>query len=138
MQNDNEKKYLDALLGLKSGEKNERAIKIRVSPSSLDLLEELMGKMEWSIGIAINSCLTHTLTISEDFSFSDFDNFSLGDDFEPFELDLSVKNENRIFELAKANAMDLDEKYVSYILAKSIDLFQEVLLKNVDTKNGEK
>ncbi len=136
MQNDNERKYLDALLGLKSGEKNEGAIKIRVSPSSLDLIEKLMGKMEWSLDITINSCLTHTITISEDFNFSDFDSFSLADDFEPFELDLSVRNENRVSELAKDNAMDLDERFISYVLAKSIDLFQDVLLKKDAAKNG--
>lgn len=136
MQNDNETKYLDALLSLKPGKKNEEKIKIRVNPSSLDFIEKLMGKMEWSLDITINSCLTHTMTISDDFNFSDFDSFSLADDFEPFELYLSVKNENRISDLAKDNAMDLDERFISYVLAKSIKLFQDVLLKKDAAKNG--
>lgn len=137
MQNDNERKYLDALIGLKSDEKNEMELKVRLNPTSLDLIENLMSKMEWSLGIAINSCLTHTLTISEDLCFSDFAKFNLDDNFEPLEFDLSVKNQNRISDLAKANAMNLNERFISYILAKSIDLFQEILLKKDEYKNAE-
>lgn len=137
MPKNNESKYLDALLSLKSGEKSEETIKIRISPSSLDLVEKLMGKMEWSLDTAINSCLTHTINMREDFSFSDFDSFSLGDDFEPFELDLSIKNENRISSLAKANTIELDERLISYILTKSIQLFQKVLLKKDGDKSGK-
>lgn len=137
MQNDNERKYLDALIGLKSGEKNEGELKIRLNPTSLDLIEKLMSKMEWSLDMVINSCLTHTLTISEDLCFSDFAKFGLDDNFESLELNLSVKNQNRISDLAQANAMDLNERFISYILAKSIDFFQELLLKKDEYKNAE-
>ena len=137
MPNNNESKYLDALRGLKTGDKNKDIIKIRVSPLSLDLIEDLMDKMEWSLATAINSCITHTITISEALSFSDLDGFSLGDDFQPFELDLTVKNENRIFELAKNNNLEFHERFISYVLTKSIKHFQHVLLNKDGVENGK-
>lgn len=134
----NESKYIDALNSLKSGVKNEEKIKVRVNPRFLDLVEKIMNKMEWNISTAINSCITHTLSVNEVFSMADFEGFNLSDEFEPFELELTVKNENRIFEYAENNNLEFNEKYISYVLSESIRLFHDVLLGKVVVENGPK
>lgn len=137
MPTNNENKYLCALSRLKSDDENKLLIQVRLSPLSLDLLEDLMKKMEWNLATAINSCITHATSLSENLGFNNFNDFSLSDDFELLELDLSIKNENRMSNLAEKNNFEFNGRFISYVLIESIQIFLNVLLNNNGAKNGK-
>ncbi len=136
MPTNNENKYIDALNGLKSSVKNEEFTKVRIESCSLDVVEKIMDKMEWSLSTAINSCITYTISISKKISFSNFDNFNLSDEFESVELDLSVKNENRIIKFAEKKDLKFNERLISYVLTNSIQHFHSVIF-SVDGVENE-
>ena len=85
--------------------------------------------MEWSLEVAVNSCLTHALFVSKSIDLSEIEGFSLMEDFESIELDLSVKNQNRLDKLAGSNELDVDERILSYVFKESVMSFYCLLFQ---------
>lgn len=129
MSNKNETKYMEALNKLKSESLKNDLIQVKVKACSLDMIEEIMSRMEWDLNTSVNSCVTHAVSVSKSIDLSEFNDFSLMDDFEDIELDLSVKNENRLTELAESHELDFDNRFVSYALTESISSFYSVLFQ---------
>lgn len=127
MSNNNETKYMGALNKLKSKSSKNDLIQVKIKTCSLDMIEEIMSHMEWNLNTTVNSCVTHTISVSKSINLNEFNNFTLMDDFEDIEIDLSVKNENRLTELAESHELDFDNRFVSYALTESISSFYYVL-----------
>lgn len=129
MPKNNEKKYIEALNGLESKEETNELNEIKVDTASLDQIQEVMSKMEWSLQMAVNSCLTYALSVSKSIDMSGIGEYSLMDDFESIELDLSVKNQNRLNLLAESYDLDADERILSYVFKESVMSFYCLIIQ---------
>lgn len=129
MPSNNETKYIKALNSLESKVAKNEFVEIKVDSTSLDQIQEVVSTMEWSLEVAVNSCLTHALSVSKSIDLSEIEGFSLMEDFESIELDLSVKNQNRLDKLAGSHELDVDERILSYVFKESVMSFYCLLFQ---------
>lgn len=136
MQINNDSKYINTLQMLNSDVEKKEDFSYRIGPLALSEIEDIMKKMEWDLTVAINSCITHTVSINKGLSFERYSSFDLHEKNESIPSSLTIKNENRITSLAEENSLDYNERFVSYVLTESIRVFYIFLLK-ADENNNE-